>query len=120
MHERMVHRLLTGTEFGKHWDWTHGTEVGLHNVTMGAKSFAWSYDLKRLWMPRSRWTMMVRQYLDPDDLADWKAKIDDRLKGRGRGIAVLRTRTVQGRGTGRNVRRRWGSCMLDLSFRSNP
>lgn len=120
MHEKMVRRLMMGERFGKDFDWTHGTEVGLHNVVLGVESFDWEYDLKRLWMPRSRWTMMVRQYIDPDDLADWKAKIDDRLKRRGRGIAVLRTRTVQGKGTGRGVRRRWGSCMLSVSFRSNP
>lgn len=120
MHERMVRKLMLGDRLGKDYDWVYGTEVGLHNMTLGVESFDWSYDLSRLWMPRSRWTMMVRQYIDPDDLADWKAKIDDRLKGRGRGIAVLRTRTVQGKGTGRGVRRRWGSCMLDVSFRSNP
>lgn len=38
----------------------------------------------------------------------------------GRGIAILRTRLVQGKGVGRGVRRRWGSCMLNLSFRRNP
>lgn len=120
LHENMCERLMYGTEFGKDWDWTHGTEVGLHNVVLGARSFRWSFDLKRLWIPRTRWTMMVRQYIDLGDLEDCLSKVDERLKGRGRGIAVLRTRMVQGRGTGRNVRRRWGSCMLNLSFRSNP
>jgi hypothetical protein len=120
MHERMCRKLMLGDRPGKDFDWTHGTEVGLHNVVIGVESFDWSYDLKRLWMPPTRWTMMVRQYIDPNDLADWKLKIDDRLKGKGRGIAVLRTRTVQGRGTGRGVRRRWGSCMLSLSYRTNP
>lgn len=120
MHERMCHRLMFGTEFGKHWDWTHGTEVGLHNVTLGCESFDWEFDLKRLWMPRTRWTMMVRQYIDPWALEDWRAKVADRLVGKGRGIAVLRTRTVEGRGTGRGVRRRWGSCMLAMSYRTNP
>jgi hypothetical protein len=120
LHEQMCHRLMFGTEFGKHYDWTHGTEVGLHNMMLGARSFAWNFDLKRLWIPRTRWTMMVRQYIDPEALDDWRAKVEDRLVGRGRGIAVLRTRQVQGRGAGRNVRRRWGSCMLSLSFRSNP
>lgn len=120
MHERMVRRLMMGTRRNIDWDWTHGTEVGLHNVIIGCESFDWEYNLKRLWMPRSRWTMMVRQYLDPEAYMDWLAKIDDRLHRKGRGIAVLRTRTVQGRGTGRGVRRRWGSCMLSVSYRTNP
>lgn len=69
---------------------------------------------------------MVRQYIDPIALDDNLAKIAERMSGpkyggrQGRGIAVLRTRLVQGKGTGRGVRRRWGSCMLNLSFRRNP
>lgn len=120
MHEHMCKRLMFGTKKGMHWDWSYGTEVGLHNVSLGARSFDWNFDLKRLWMPKTRWTMMVRQYIDPDALEDWRAKVADRLVGRGRGIAVLRTRTVQGRGTGKGVRRRWGSCMLAMSYRTNP
>jgi hypothetical protein len=120
MHEAMCRRLMLGATHGKDWDWTYGTEVGLHNVMIGCESFDWNYDLKRLWMPPSRWTMMVRQYIDPNDLADWKVKVADRLTGKGRGIAVLRTRTVQGRGAGKGVRRRWGSCMLSMSYRTNP
>lgn len=119
LHDQMCETLMFGGTVGQR-DWAHGTEVGLHNVTAGARSFDWDFDLKRLWIPPSRWTMMVRQYLDKGDLDDCLAKVADRLVGRGRGIAVLRTRTVQGRGTGRNVRRRWGSCMLNLSYRSNP
>jgi hypothetical protein len=120
MHEGMCETLMFGDTPGVDYDWTHGTEVGLHNVAIGCRSFEWEFDLKRLWIPRSRWTMMVRQYIDPQALEDCLAKVDDRLKGKGRGIAVLRTRLVQGRGVGRNVRRRWGSCLLNLSYRSNP
>lgn len=120
LHEAMCTKLMFGTEYGVDYDWTHGTEVGLHNVILGAKSFDWEFDLKRLWLGESRWNTMVRQYIDKDNLDHWASMIEDRLKGPGRGIAVLRTNTVQGRGTGRNVRRRWGSCMLSFSFRSNP
>lgn len=120
LHEGVCEKLMFGSKDEGDIDWVHGTEVGLHNVVLGAKSFAWDFNLKRLWLPKSRWTMMVRQYIDPNALDDWREKVDDRLHKRGRGIAVLRTRMVQGRGAGRNVRRRWGSCMLNFSFRSNP
>lgn len=120
MHEGMCRKLMLGTEFGKDYDWVYGTEIGLHNVMLAAPSFDWQFDLKRLWLPRSRWTMMARQYIDPNALEDWAAKIEDRLVGRGRGIAVLRTKLVQGKGSGRGVRRRWGSCMLSFSYRTNP
>jgi len=141
MHERMCERLMLGVRNGKDYDWVYGTEVGLHNVTLGCESFDWSFDLKRLWMPRTRWTMMVRQYLNLADLEEWRGKVQDRLTTRkARGIAVLRpattqammfedepdggtsitTNTIQGRGSGRGVRRRWGSCMLAMSFRKTP
>lgn len=120
LHEKMCHRLMWGNRYGVDWDWVYGTEVGIHDTMLRAKSFEWEYDLSRLWLARSRWNLMVRQYLNPAAVEDWLDKIDDRLHRKGRGIAVLRTQMVQGRGTGRGVRRRWGSCMLSISFRTNP
>jgi len=124
-HEAMCEQLVYGDNGGTDWDFVHGTEVGLHNVAIHCDSIAFDYNLKRLWVPPTRWTMMVRQYLDPIALNDCMAKIADRMapprtRGDRRGISVLRTRLVQGRGVGRGVRRRWGSCMLSLSFRATP
>lgn len=120
LHEGMCERLMFGDAPGVDYDWTHGTEVGLHNVLLGAKSFAYDFDLRRFWLARSRWNKMVREYIDPQALNDCLDMICSNLIGKGRGIAVLRTRLVKSTGTGRAVRRRWGSCMLNLSFRSNP
>lgn len=124
-HDLMTESLVYGDVMGRDWDWAQGTEVGLHNVAIHCKTIDFDYDLKKLWIPPSRWTMMVRQYIDPIALEDCLAKINDRMgSGRSssqrRGIAVLRTKLVQGKGVGRGVRRRWGSCMLSLSFRRVP
>lgn len=128
-HDEMCERLIWGDNTDPanlDYDWTHGTEVGLHNVSIFCESIDFDYNLAKLWVPSSRWSMMVRQYIDPEALHDNLAKIEERMSGpkyggrQGRGIAVLRTRMVQGKGTGRGVRRRWGSCMLNLSFRRNP
>lgn len=124
-HDAMCEQLIWGDTPGHDYDWTHGTEVGLHNVSIHCDSIAYDYNLKKLWVPPTRWTMMVRQYIDPFAFDDCMAKIEERMAGsyagrKGRGIAVLRTRLVQGKGTGRGVRRRWGSCMLNLSYRRNP
>lgn len=127
-HDAMCNRLIWGTNEGKRldYDWTHGTEVGLHNVSIHCDTIGYDYNLKDLWVPSTRWTMMLRQYIDPFALEDCLAKVEERMSGpkyggsQGRGIAVLRTRLVQGKGTGRGVRRRWGSCMLNLSYRKNP
>lgn len=127
MHDAMCEQLIWGDNTGPKpdYDATHGTEVALHNVSLHCDTIGYDYNLKKLWVPPSRWNMMVRQYIDPLAYADVMAKIEERMAGRyagrkGRGIAVLRTRLVQGKGTGRGVRRRWGSCMLSLSFRANP
>lgn len=125
-HDAMCERLIWGDNTKRvDYDWSHGTEVGLHNVSIGCDTIAYDYNLKNLWVPPSRWNMMVRQYIDPEAHDDNLAKIAERMAGnyagrKGRGIAVLRTRMVQGKGIGRGVRRRWGSCMLNLSFRLNP
>lgn len=126
-HNAMCERLIWGdNKTERDYDWVHGTEVGLHNVGIHCDSIDYDYNLKSLWVPPSRWSMMVRQYIDPGALDDCLAKVEERMSGpkyggrQGRGIATLRTRLVQGKGTGRGVRRRWGSCMLNLSFRRNP
>lgn len=124
-HDAMAEQLVYGDKAGTDWDFVHGTEVGLHNVAIHCDTIDFRYNLKRLWVPPTRWTMMVRQYLDPIALEDCLDKIEDRMgpTRRGsdaRGISVVRTRLVQGRGVGRGVRRRWGSCMLSLSFRKSP
>lgn len=128
-HDAMAERLIWGDNTNPEdidYDWSHGTEVGLHNVAIHCNTIAYDYNLKNLWVPPPRWTMMVRQYIDPGALQDCLAKVEERMSGpkyggsQGRGISVLRTRLVQGKGTGRGVRRRWGSCMLSLSFRKNP
>jgi hypothetical protein len=133
MHERMCERLMMGTYEGQPM---HADGVQLHNVVIGCKSFEWSFDLKRLWMPQSRWRMMVRQYIDPRALDQWRINVETHLtksRNKGRGIAVLRTEldsasellgmrtnNVQGYGSGKGVRRRWGSCMLSMSYRQVP
>lgn len=124
MHDTMCKKFFAG-RYGTDFDWAQGTEVGLHNVTIGCETIDFDANLKDLWIPPSRWSMMVRQYIDPFALDDNLAKIEERMapprrSGDRRGIAVLRTRLVQGKGTGRGVRRRWGSCMLNLSFRHSP
>ena len=119
-HEGMCARLMLGLADRGDIDFAQGTEVGLHNVSIGIDSFGWEYDLKRLWLAESRWNTMVRQYLDGPSVDRWLESIDTRLKGKGRGIAVLRSNNVQGYGEGRAVRRRWGSCMLTFSYRAIP
>ncbi len=101
-------------------DDANSVDVQLHNVVAEAESFEWNYRVDRLWVPKTRWTTMVRQYVDPESLLSWLDLIEGRFPASKRGIAVLRTNTVQSRQTGRGVTRRWGSCMLSFSVRMKP
>lgn len=100
-------------------------DVQVHNVMGYAHSMNWEMDLKTYWLTKSRWSMMVRQYLDPEQLQAWIEQCTTKIGTKGRGIAVLRTNIVKPRGgaaTGHTNKetRRWGSCMLTLSYKAKP
>ena len=120
-HDALLFQLASCSEPGKDYDYISGSEVALHDVMVECDSFDWNMNLKNYWLTSHRWTTMVRQYLNPNALDDCMNLVEDHLTSKGRrGIAVLRTNTVEGRGEGHGVRRRWGSCMLSLSFRVQP
>jgi hypothetical protein len=76
-----------------------------------------------MWLTSGRWSMMVRQYLDPGDLTMWLGKSVAGIGLKNRGISVLRTKIVKPRGgahQGNRETRRWGSCMLALSYKAVP
>lgn len=118
LHDGLARKLLYG--HADTLDDVNSVDVQMHNVMAMANSFQWDYEVQRLWVTRQRWTTLVRQYIDPEALTSWLGVIEDRFPQSKRGIAVLRTNTVKARQTGRGVTRRWGSCMLTLSFRVKP
>lgn len=100
-------------------------DVQIHNVVAEATSMEWEFDLKDLWLTASRWTMMIRQYVDPNELRAWIELATGKIGAKGRGIAVLRTKVVKPRGGaasggGGKETRRWGSCMLAISYKAKP
>lgn len=141
MHETMCSALFRG-RFGQELTWVGSSEVGIDNVTLGVRSFAIpDYDLATLWLTQSRWNTMVRQYINPDaldatlgmvqdHLAKSKRKsgtatlrftpTDEELDEAGAEVIELQTNLVQGKKSGRQVRRRWGSCMLAMTFCRAP
>jgi hypothetical protein len=104
-------------------DLVTSVDVQIHDTMSYAKSMEWDFDLKNMWLTKGRWSMMVKQYLDPDDTRAWIGKCVAGIGLKGRGISVLRTRTVRPRGgshVGNRETRRWGSCMLALSYKAIP
>lgn len=100
-------------------------DVQKHNVIGVADSMEWDFDLKNMWLTPSRWTSMTRQYIDPEEFKAWVEKITSIIGKKGRGTAVMRTKMVAARGgaaTGHTNKetRRWGSCMLSLSYKALP
>lgn len=118
LHDHLAERLLFAKR--RDLDDANGVDVQLHNVVAEADSFEWNYDTARLWTTRARWNTMVRQYIDREALLHWLDMIEKNFPQSKRGVAVLRTNTVASRDTGRGQIRRWGSCMLSLSFRVKP
>lgn len=98
-------------------------DVQIHNTISEAESMEYEFDLKSLWLTPSRWTMMARQYIDPDELRAWIEVITGKIGLRKRGIAMMRTRVVKPRGgpeKGNKETRRWGSCMMAISYKARP
>lgn len=121
------HQMITSLVHAKadELDVISNVDVQIHNVMGYAHSMEWEMDLKTYWLTKSRWSMMVRQYLDPEQLQAWIEQCTTKIGTKGRGIAVLRTNVVKPRGgaaTGHTNKetRRWGSCMLTLSYKAKP
>lgn len=121
MHDKLCRRIVGASK--KHLDVITSVDVQQHNTISTAESMEWSFDLKDLWLTPSRWSMMVKQYLDPDEVTAWVEQCAGKIGTRGRGIAVMRTKTVAARGgpaKGNKETRRWGSCMLTISYKAKP
>jgi hypothetical protein len=104
-------------------DMVTSVDVQLHNVIAQAARMDWDFDLKDMWLTKQRWSMMCRQYLDPVALIEWLNRSAQLIGPGGRGISMLRTNTVKPRGGtrhGNKETRRWGSCMLAVSYKAMP
>lgn len=134
LHTGLTERLVNAPK-GK-LDLITSVDVQLHNTISYAESMAWEFDLKNLWLTPSRWTKMIREYVADIDgstgkpmssaiaLEEWIEKASS-IGTKKRGIAVFRTNLVTPKG-GAHIHknskmvRKWGSCMLALSYKAKP
>lgn len=134
MHERLTERLVNAPK--EKLDLVTSVDIQLHNTMSFTPSMEWEFDLKDLWLTPSRWTKMIREYVADLDGSTGKPTSEataleawiDKAASMGtkkRGIAVFRTNLVTPKG-GKHVNpnskmvRRWGSCMLALSYKAKP
>lgn len=121
LHEALCHNIVHAPK--AKLDVISSVDVQIHNVIAEAESMAWEFDLKNMWLTPSRWSMMAKQYVDPVELKIWLDKCSARIGRKGRGIGMMRTKTVAARGgpeQGNKETRRWGSCMLAVSYKALP
>lgn len=123
LHESMTKSLVFATS--DELDYISNVDVAIHDVMGYTPSMEWEFDLKSMWLTKSRWSMMARQYIDPEEFKTWIEMSTGKISTKGRGIAVMRTKIVKARGgaaTGHTNKetRRWGSCMLNLSYKALP
>lgn len=104
----------------KEYDWISGTDVIKTNVFAEAERMDWECDLSRFWLASTRWTKMINQYLDPDAVREWLDLCEGRQSKKNANRMILRTNVVQPRRGGRVTTRALGSCMLSLSFATEP
>lgn len=121
LHDKLCYTIVEAPE--EKLDLVTSVDVHIHNVIAEAESMEWEFDLKSMWLTPSRWSMMVKQYLDPEELQAWLEQCTGKIGTKGRGIAVMRTKVVKPRGgpaQGNKESRRWGSCMLAISYKAKP
>ncbi len=123
LYQQLTDSLIHGTE--DELDLISSVDVQIHDVVAEADSMVWDFDMKDAWLTKSRWSMMVRQYIDPDELENFIGLVTGKIGLKNRGVAVLRTKKVLPRGgaaTGHTNKqtRTWGSCMLSIGYKAIP
>lgn len=118
LHQFMCEDLLYSRR--EDYDWITNTDVIKESVFATANTMNWECDISRFWVPPQRWTMMVRQYLDPQEVTAWLEKIRSRAEVKHANRMVLRTRTVAAKYAGNATTRSLGSCMLSVSLSLQP
>lgn len=121
LHEGMCRTIVNSRT--DQLDMVTSVDVQIHNIVAEARRLDWDFDMKDMWLTPSRWTMMCRQYLDGEDVLAWLERSARLIGPGGRGISMLRTKAVNPRGgpsQGNKETRRWGSCMLAVSYKAMP
>lgn len=110
-----VHSMLFG-QLGDGIDYVASIDCIRYGNRLVADSMAFEFDLGRdLWLNRSRWTKLVRDYLD---LGELRRFLDNSTRiGLGEGKRGVIT-SMQTRNLARELKKhRWGPCMNSFSYR---
>jgi hypothetical protein len=116
LRHNLVQSMLFGTLENRAIDYIASVDVIRYASIYTAESMEYDLDFGReLWLNRSRWTMLVRQYLDLSETRQFIDRAADIGLGEGkRGVITM----MQARNVTRESRRhRWGACVLGFTYR---
>ena len=113
---RRMWRGTTGKGKGHDLDFVASIDTISYDNLLACESMAFDLDLGRdLWLNRSRWTRLVRQYLDPSETARFLDRATDIGLGEGKRGVVTQMSCA---GVRREAKKhRWGNCMLGFTYR---
>lgn len=109
-------RMWRGTLDNGGIDFVASIDTIAYDNLLAAESMAFDLDLGRdLWLNRSRWTRLVRQYLDPSETARFLDRSADIGLGEGKRGVVTQMPCLSV--TREAKKHRWGNCMLGFTYR---
>ena len=109
-------RMWRGTIENGGLDFIASIDTIAYDNLLACESMAFDMDLGRdLWLNRSRWTRLVRQYLDPSQTARFLDRAADIGLGEGKRGVVTEAHTLDVRREAK--KHRWGACMLGFTYR---
>lgn len=111
-----VRRMWRGTLENGGINFVASVDTVAYDNLLAANSMAFGLDVGRdLWLNKSRWTRLVRQYLD---LSDTRTFIDRAADiGLGEGKRGVVTQMPCAPVTREAKKHRWGNCMLGFTYR---
>lgn len=119
LHDRMCSTMLYNKK--EEYDWITNTDVVIEHVYAEAESMDWHCDIARFWIPSLRWTKMINEYINPEEVTLWLEQISKRAgKIKNANRLVLRTNKIASSYRGNATVRAMGSCMLSVSFSLEP
>ncbi len=113
-----VWRMWRGTIENGGIDFVASIDTIAYDNLLAAKSMEFDLDMGRdLWLNKQRWTRLVRQYLDRDEVERFIDHSGSILKKEGRRGVVT---TMFCNNVAREAKKhRWGNCMLGFTFRGH-
>lgn len=97
-----------------------GIGTNMYNVFLEAETAEYDFNLQELWLNRSRFTRLQREYLHPVDTAQFVRNAKEIFHERGKNgvITNMPFRPVERRADLR--RHKWGNCLMAATFRGTP